>query len=154
MNMEDRSYYIGEVAKSLGVSQRTIRYYEELGFIQPGRTEGHFRLYAESQVNRLKIILHLKNLGMSLDEIRALVKIGTQGSIHDISPTLRDALVSRKKEFELKLEQYREGVKEMEGALSLIEHCMNCHKKTDQETCHHCIDEHKDELPPLVRVLF
>ena len=152
--MEDRNYYIGEVAKFLGVSQRTIRYYEELGFIQPGRTEGRFRLYAESQVNRLKIVLHLKDLGMSLDEIRALIKIGAQGSVHDISPALRDALVARKKEFETKLEQYCEGVKEMEGALSLIEHCMDCHKKTDQETCHHCINEHKDELPTLVRVLF
>jgi len=152
--MEDKSYYIGEVAKLLQISQRTIRYYEELGFIKPGRSEGRFRLYAESEVNRLKTILRLKDLGLSLYEVRALLQFGAQGSVHDISPALCEALKTRKKEFESKLEKYREGIREMEVVLSLIEHCVTCHKKRDEETCHHCIDEHKEELPPLMKVLF
>ena len=152
--MEGKNFYIGEIAKSLGISQRTIRYYEERGFIKPKRTEGHFRVYEESEVNRLKTILLFKELGMTLDEISALLKCGAQSSIHDISPTLRESLLAKKMEFESKLEKYREGIKEMDGVLSLIEQCVNCHKKANPETCHHCIDEHKEELPPLVRVLF
>ncbi len=151
--MNERQFYIGEVAKSLGISQRTIRYYEELGFIRPGRTEGKFRLYAETEVNRLRSILYLKELGMTLEEIGALLKLGHEGSVHDISPKLRDALIARKRDFESKLERYREGIKEMEGILSLIEHCVDCRKNTDEETCHHCIDEHSSELPPLVKIL-
>jgi DNA-binding transcriptional MerR regulator len=151
--MNERNFYIGEVAKNLQISQRTIRYYEELGFIKPGRTEGKFRVYAESEVNRLKTILYLKELGMALEEIGALLKLGHEGSVHDISPKLREALIARKKEFAAKLDKYREGLRELEGVLKLIEKCIECHKKTDQETCHHCIDLHSGELPPLVRIL-
>ena len=152
--MQDRNYYIGEVAKELNISQRTMRYYEELGFIKPARTEGRFRVYAESEVKRLRSILYLKELGMSLEEIGALLKLGHEGSVHDISPKLKDALIARKKDFESKLAKCRAGIREMEGVLKLIEHCIECHKKTDQEVCHHCIDEHSKELPPLARVLF
>lgn len=151
--MEEKNYYIGDVAKSLEISQRTIRYYEELGFIRPERTEGRFRVYAEQEVNRLKAILYLKELGMSLEEIGALLKLGHEGSVHDISPKLKDTLMARKKEFESKLAKYREGIREMEGVLSLIEHCIACHKKTDQDVCHNCIDQHSRDLPPLVRIL-
>ncbi len=151
--MTERNYYIGEVAKTLQISQRTIRYYEERGFITPGRTGGKFRLYAESEVNRLKSILYLKELGMTLEEIGALLKLGHEGSVHEISPQLCDTLIARKKEFETKLEKYREGINEVEGVLKLIERCLGCHKRTDQEVCHHCIDEHSKELPPLVRIL-
>lgn len=149
----ERNFYIGDVAKNLQISQRTIRYYEELGFIRPDRTEGKFRIYAESEVNRLKTILYLKDVGMTLEEISVLLKLGHEGSVHDISPKLRDALIARKKEFQTKLERYRKAIGEMEGVLQLIERCVECHKKTDQETCHHCIDKHSDELPPLVRIL-
>lgn len=151
--MNGKNYYIGEVARSLDISQRTIRYYEELGFIKPDRTEGRFRVYAETEVNRLRSILYLKELGMSLEEISALLKLGHEGSVHDISPKLRDALLARKKYFESQLQKYREGIKELEGILKLIDHCTECHKKTDESVCHNCIDEHVDELPPLVRIL-
>ena len=151
--MNEKNYYIGEVAKLLGISQRTIRYYEELGFIRPERTEGRFRVYAESEVKRLRSILYLKELGMSLEEIGALLKLGHEGSVHDISPKLRDALASRKKNFESQLHKYREGIKELEGILKLIDHCIECHKKTDESVCHSCIDSHADELPPLIRIL-
>lgn len=151
--MDERNYYIGEVSKVLQISQRTIRYYEELGFIKPGRTEGKFRVYAETEVNRLKSVLHLKDLGMSLEEIGALLKLGHEGSVHDVSQKLCDALIARKKEFEAKLDKYREGIMEVEGVLKLIEHCLRCHKKTDQNVCQHCIDEHNKDLPPLMKIL-
>lgn len=151
--MNGKNYYIGDVARSLGISQRTIRYYEELGFIKPERTGGRFRVYAESEVMRLHSILYLKELGMSLEEIGALLKLGHEGSVHDISPKLHDALAARKKHFESQLQKYREGIKEMEGILKLIDHCIECHRKTDESVCHRCIDAHAHELPPLVRIL-
>lgn len=146
-----REYYIGEVAKLLGISQRTIRYYEELGFIKPGRSEGRFRIYAESEYNRLKMILHLKELGMSLEEIGALLHIRSEGSVHDISPKLKKALLEKKKEFESKLKKYEEGIKELNSLLSVIKICEKCHKKIDDNICHKCIDERSQKLPPLVK---
>ena len=48
---------IGEVADRVGLSLRTVRYYEEQGLLTPAsRTSGGFRLYSEAQVDRLALI--------------------------------------------------------------------------------------------------
>lgn len=55
---------IGQIAKRTGVSQRTIRYYEEMGLIShPTRTQGGFRLYPEEMANNIKLIQSLKDTG-------------------------------------------------------------------------------------------
>ena len=75
---------IGEVAEQVGLSLRTVRYYEEIGLVIPsGRSPGGFRQYDESDVRRLMIARDLKPLGFSLDEIREIVSVvmdhGTDG---------------------------------------------------------------------------
>ena len=67
----DRS--IGEVCAALGLSPRTVRYYEELGLL-PGvrRRAGGRRVYGPDEVQRLRFIQRLKALGLSLAEIREL----------------------------------------------------------------------------------
>ncbi len=70
---------IGDLANRAGVTARTIRYYEELGLIEPEeRTEGGFRLYSDAQLRRLKIIQSLKELGFDLERIRDLFLLKTQ----------------------------------------------------------------------------
>jgi DNA-binding transcriptional MerR regulator len=65
---------IGEVAERLGLSLRTIRYYEEMGLVEPEtRTEGGFRLYTEEHVDRLALIRRMKPLGFSVQEMRDLL---------------------------------------------------------------------------------
>lgn len=65
---------IGEVADRVGLSLRTVRYYEEQGLVVPeSRTEGGFRLYAERQIERLLLVKSMKPLGFSLDEMRELL---------------------------------------------------------------------------------
>lgn len=62
---------IGGVSERLGLSLRSIRYYEEAGLVAPSaRTQGGFRLYTEPDVNRLLLIMQMKPLGFSLDEMR------------------------------------------------------------------------------------
>ncbi|MFH1571599.1 MAG: MerR family transcriptional regulator, partial [Gemmatimonadota bacterium] len=64
---------IGDLAERAGVSTRTIRYYEELGIIDPEeRSNGGFRRYSEDQLRRLEIIQGLKALGFELEHIREL----------------------------------------------------------------------------------
>ena len=75
MNRGDLSR-IGEVADRLGVSPRTIKYYEEIGLLVPGeRSPGGFRLYAEPDVERLRRILRLKDMGFSLAAIREFISV-------------------------------------------------------------------------------
>ena len=73
---EDRPLRIGEVAERVGVTTRTIRYYEELGLLGGGeRTKGAHRLYGEADVNRLRELIRLRDLlGLSLDELVTLAE--------------------------------------------------------------------------------
>jgi MerR family copper efflux transcriptional regulator len=67
---------IGEVAERVGLSLRTVRYYEEVGLFTPaGRTQGGFRLYREDQVERLRLLKGMKPFGLTLSEIRELVDL-------------------------------------------------------------------------------
>jgi DNA-binding transcriptional MerR regulator len=65
---------IGELAERVGLSLRTVRYYEEMGLIEPQtRTEGGFRLYTEAHVDRLALIKRMKPLGFTVQEMRELL---------------------------------------------------------------------------------
>lgn len=66
---------IGEVAERTGVTQRTLRFYEEKGLLKaPTRMEGGFRLYSETDIQRLERIKRLKQLlGFPLAEIKEMV---------------------------------------------------------------------------------
>lgn len=71
------SYRIGEVADRVGVTTRTIRYYEELGLLGAGnaRAKGAHRLYVEADVTRLEELIRLRDLlGLSLDELVELAE--------------------------------------------------------------------------------
>jgi DNA-binding transcriptional MerR regulator len=67
---------IGEVAERTGVTQRTLRFYEEKGLLRPPtRMEGGFRLYSEDDVRRVEQIRRLQSLlGLSLAEIKEMVE--------------------------------------------------------------------------------
>jgi len=74
-DMTEAYLQIGEVAERTGVTQRTLRFYEEKGLLQPPtRMEGGFRLYSEEDVNRVEHIRRLQDLlGVTLAEIKEMV---------------------------------------------------------------------------------
>ena len=69
---QERTLRIGEVAERVGVTTRTIRYYEELGLLgaDAARAKGAHRLYGEPDVVRLRELIRLRDLlGLSLEEV-------------------------------------------------------------------------------------
>lgn len=66
---------IGEVAERTGVTQRTLRFYEEKGLLKPPtRMDGGFRLYSEADVKRVTHIRRLQDLlGVALADIKEMV---------------------------------------------------------------------------------
>lgn len=68
-------FSIGALAEELGITTRTIRYYEERGMIHPGRTEGGQRFYTRRERGRLKLILRGKSAGFDLAEIKEVVEL-------------------------------------------------------------------------------
>lgn len=66
-----RPLKIGTLAKRTGLSIRTLRYYDEIGLLEPSqRSEAGYRLYAADDILRLQQILSLRSLGFSLDDIK------------------------------------------------------------------------------------
>ena len=75
MKSGEQPVQIGELAKRLGITTRTIRYYEEIGLMgPPERLGGGTRMYSREDVLRLKFILKLKELGISLREMQDLAE--------------------------------------------------------------------------------
>src|SRR5205807_2509270 len=67
---------IGDVARSVGTTPRTIRYYEEIGLLPPApaRASGRHRTYSAQEVERLREVMRLRDLlGVSLEELKTLL---------------------------------------------------------------------------------
>ena len=71
---------IGQLAGATGTPPKTLRYYEEIGLLQPdGRTGSGYRLYAGEAVDRLRFVRRAKSLGLSLKDIGEILAITDAG---------------------------------------------------------------------------
>ena len=66
---------IGEVAKMAELPIKTIRYYEEIGFIQPKRSANGYRSFRVSDVHKLAFLGRSRSLGFSIDDCRTLLQL-------------------------------------------------------------------------------
>jgi DNA-binding transcriptional MerR regulator len=102
---------IGEVARLIGVTTKTVRHYEKVGLLgESERSEAGYRLYAADDLLRLQRIRHLQSLGLSLDRIKGV--LGEPGS----GAGLRDVLESLLAEVEGQvgtLERRRDRIREV-----------------------------------------
>ena len=72
--MSEAVMHIGEVATRTELSLRSLRHWEEVGLLRPsGRTDGGFRLYVESDVEKIMVIRRMKPLGFSIEEMKAVM---------------------------------------------------------------------------------
>ena len=68
-------YTIGELAKKLNITTRTIRYYDQKGLVRPNSIgENGYRFYTVEQVKQLKLVIFLKELGFSLKDIQKILE--------------------------------------------------------------------------------
>ena len=95
--VSEGTYAIGEISRLVDLSQRTIRYYEEIGLLHSvRRIENGKRVYTDHDVRRLKFINRLKVLGLSLAEMVELEKIyRKQRNNREILPKLLQILDER-----------------------------------------------------------
>lgn len=89
------SYTVGEVAKKLGLSPSTLRYYDKEGLLPfVLRTPGGIRIFNEEDLEWLRMIGCLKKIGMALRDIRRFVEMAMQG---DATIEQRLSLISTQK---------------------------------------------------------
>lgn len=99
---------ISDVAKQFNITTRTIRYYEELGLLNPVRSESNRRFYRPADCTKLKLIQRGKQYGFQLDEIKEMV-------------LLFDMDRTGKKQLERTIEYGNEKIKEIEQKIIDLE---------------------------------
>lgn len=149
---------IGAFAKQAGVSVRALRYYEELGLIRPEkRSPGGFRLYGTENHKRLAVINILKEMGLSLTEIREilLAKKASGGDKSTVVFLLR-VFSERLQLVESRIAVLNAMKTELANALKILRSCENCGREVllDALSCGNCASLlPKDAVPDTFKVI-
>lgn len=118
-----KMYTIGDLARELDVSTRTIRYYEERGLLRPQRTTNtQQRLYTPGDRVRLKLLLRARSLGFRTEDIRELFEI--YDATHDEKQQgkrLRQMIVERLEQVETQLRDITDLRDELRDALVAVD---------------------------------
>jgi MerR family transcriptional regulator, mercuric resistance operon regulatory protein len=72
---------IGELSRRTGCKIETIRYYERIGLLRPPERRGRYRQYDAEGVSSLGFIRRARDLGFTLDQVRALLRLSGEGGI-------------------------------------------------------------------------
>ena len=97
------SYMISSVADQYGIHPQTLRLYEREGLLTPSRSDGNTRLYTDSDLERLEVILHLtRELGVNLAGVEIILNMREkmaemQAEIEEFVCTLNRELVARRR---------------------------------------------------------
>lgn len=110
-------FSIGDLAHQVGLTPRTIRYYEDIGLLSSvRRVESGRRIYTEEDVRRLRFIKRLKVLGLTLEEMKELEELYlTHRSNERVLPRLLELLDRHMQTLEARIEQLRILKQDIEG---------------------------------------
>lgn len=118
----------GDLARATGCTLRTIRFYEEQRLLTPVVvSEGGHRRYAGEQLERLRLIADLRELGLSLSEIRDVLELrhGCQSG-SELALRFQEVLVAHIAQAGRRLERLLRVKGELEGALDAIQTRLRC----------------------------
>jgi MerR family transcriptional regulator, copper efflux regulator len=141
---------VGDLAKVTGKTVRAIHHYEELGLIEPvARSKGHYRLFDPETPVRIRWISKLQSLGLSLTEIRALVKSRqASASAQQAAQQLRRMYEERLVEVKTRLAELSALEHELEVSLAYLDACgTSCTPQLVPTDCAQC-DRHPDANEP------
>jgi DNA-binding transcriptional MerR regulator len=148
---------IGAFAKMAATNLRTLRYYEEVGLLRPAaRSSGGFRYYRGSDLNRVRLISKLQELGLTLQEIRdALGQERDQGDRIRLFERVNAALGTHSR----LLREHSKAISAQQKSINLtlekLEQCSHCQSIPSRENnyCEPCELDGKP-LPELLSGLF
>ncbi len=79
--MGTKQMKIGELARATGTKVVTVRYYEKIGLLpEPGRSDGNYRDYGTTSLERLRFVRQCRELGFSLDQVRDLLALASDAA--------------------------------------------------------------------------
>ena len=134
-----QKYTTGEIAKLCGVSVRTIQYYDERNILVPNQlSEGGRRLYTKEDVEKMKLILFLRDIGISINHIKQLLEEENANEIITLllsqrKESLQNEIIKAKEKLE-KIENLTKELKNIEefsiASFGDIEYVMRNKRKT------------------------
>lgn len=138
---------------------KTLRYYEDLGLISPGRQEGSgYRVFGWREMEQIEFVRRAKLMGLSLDQIGTLVAIAEDGAHSGVLHRLEDMLDEKLEETERNLEElraFRESLVEYRDRVSAAEteNLCRCAERGEDEFCG-CVTAATDGVTPsMMRVV-
>ena len=136
---------IGQLAKQANVSNRTLRYYEELGLIVPkSRGENRYRYYDESHIQRLHTIKMLQTGGFALKEIvAALAPVASEiGGCNllgqEMARKIHDALAEQQNRLVERQRQMQETIEDLKRMMHGLHGCFECQSSKRLQVCGSC----------------
>ncbi len=155
---------IGDFAKLAGTNLRTLRYYEEIGLLQPAtRSTGGFRYYRSEDLDRLRMVASLQRLGLELARIRELMDTRTEereasgapAKRNDFMGRVRQALREQVSLIDERISALGAQHDDLGLALDKLAECSACDHSpsADNNFCHPCQVDGKP-LPPGLSALF
>ena len=132
--MDALSYKIGDVAKSSGLTVKTIRYYEQIGLIRKvprnnnGARTGGNRIFGEYDLGRLRFIGHARLLGLGLAEIRQLLDVADGKGCPSTQPEYQEILKRH-------LAETDEHINHLLGLRAALEGLLSPERKAMERTC-------------------
>ncbi|WLR47321.1 MerR family transcriptional regulator [Halobacillus litoralis] len=101
-------YRIGELSKLIGVSEHTLRYYEKEGLVVPDRDKNNIRNYSEHNKLWAEFILHMKETGMSMEDLKNYTQLWESGEEGTVA--MIDILTNHRDKVKKQIEIYKKNL--------------------------------------------
>ena len=122
--MATKHLTIGNVAKLSGLSAATIRFYEDEGYIPAAhRSDAGYRLYSETDLQRLRLIRRARLLGVPLTEVRELTERAFAGDCSSFAAELMELVERRRNEIDRQMAELEALRRDLDSLEEHIDHC-------------------------------
>lgn len=111
---------IGQVSKHTGLSAKAIRLYEEKGLIQPPARRGRYRIYSETDLEVLQLIVEAKSLGVTLAQLKGVITY-QDGEVD--WQKVHVFLLEIKNNLQQELTRVMKNIEKIDGCISAIDSC-------------------------------
>lgn len=146
----------GDMARLSGSTLRTVRFYEEEGLLQPvERNDGRHRLFPPQELQKLQLVLDLREAGLSLGDIKSLCALKSRcDDPAQASREMSALLEGQIEEMQRKIAKLRRLREELANMVSIISECRSCQDARFPTRCHECELLQRPHLPRAVHVLW
>lgn len=153
---DDRPLTTGDLARECETTVRTVRFYEEAGVLCPEtRSQGGHRLFGEADLEKLRLIMDLREAGLSLNDIRRLFDLKREHETAEgASAAMAEVLEAQIADMQRKIAVLRRLREELAATVAIIGECQDCESRSFPVGCGDCDVMHRRDLPRAMRILW